>query len=36
MNIERLEPRTAPAILLNPTTVRYIDTDGDTVLVTTS
>lgn len=34
--IEPLEPRIAPATLLNPKTVQYTDPDGDTVLVKTS
>lgn len=35
-SLERLEARIAPATLLNPRTVTYIDPDGDTVRVTTS
>lgn len=34
--VESLEPRIAPATLMNPHTVSYTDNDGDTVLVTTS
>lgn len=33
IGIEALEARIAPAILLNPTTVRYMDLDGDLVTV---
>lgn len=36
MTIEPLEPRIAPATLLNPRTVQYTDSDGDTVTVTVS
>lgn len=36
MTIEPLEPRIAPATLLNPRTVQYTDSDGDTVTVTIS
>ena len=36
MNIEPLETRIAPATLVNPTTVTYTDTDGDTVVVKTT
>lgn len=36
MNIEPLEPRIAPATLLNPHTVSYIDPDGDHVLIKTT
>lgn len=35
-SLERLEDRVAPAVLLNPRTVTYIDPDGDRVTVTTS
>src|SRR5829696_1254806 len=31
--IEHLEPRIAPAVLINPTTVKFIDVDGDNVTV---
>jgi hypothetical protein len=34
--IEVLEPRIAPAVLVNPTTVTYTDTDGDLVTVQVS
>ena len=34
--IERLEPRIAPATLLSTTAVRYIDVDGDIVIVSIS
>jgi hypothetical protein len=36
MNLELLESRFAPATLVNPTTLRYADIDGDLVTVTTS
>lgn len=31
--IESLEPRIAPAVLINPSTVKFIDADGDNVTV---
>jgi hypothetical protein len=34
--VEPLEPRRAPAVLVNPTTVTYTDVDGDTVTVRTT